>query len=260
MWTPRPRAGAAVAGLACAVLLSACGGGDAAPAASSGATADPAPPSVDPPTPSGGAGEATGTVGGPTSGLAGGLLPAEAFGAGATVTPLSRAQLEQGAALAADPGSLTITPEGCAAAVEGTQPQIEDYDEVAAQSATVGGSTTVEVLLRGKATAGAVDVLADAATNCPEARISSPQLGEAVLTFEALDVPDVGDGAAAVRYTTTLTQGGQEVSVPALVGLVRDGDRVITLLTIVTDGSQPDATAFASLLEQAFEVQAEALG
>ncbi len=35
---------------------------------------------------------------------------------------------------------------------------------------------------------------------------------------------------------------------------------MITLLTIATDGSQPDAIAFASLLEQAFEVQAEALG
>ncbi len=65
---------------------------------------------------------------------------------------------------------------------------------------------------------------------------------------------------AAVRYTTTLTQGGQEVSVPALVGLVQDGDRLITLLTIATDGSSPDVAAFTSLLEQAFEVQAEELG
>jgi hypothetical protein len=90
--------------------------------------------------------------------------------------------------------------------------------------------------------------------------VTSPELGEATLTFENLDTPDVGDAVAVMRYTTTLTQGGQEVSVPALAGLVQDGDRLITLLTIATDGSSPDAAAFTSLLEQAFEVQAEELG
>jgi len=41
---------------------------------------------------------------------------------------------------------------------------------------------------------------------------------------------------------------------------VEDGDRLITLLTIATDGSSPDAAEFTSLLQQAFEVQAEKLG
>ena len=251
MWTPRRRPGALAAGLACAALLGACSGGDESPpeASTGSSTASGSVPSSSAPPSTGAAG-----------GLAEGLLPAEAFGAGASVIPLSREQLEQGAGLAADPEGLTITPESCAAAVEGTQPQIEDYDEVAAQAATVGGVTTVEVLLQGEATEGAVEALVGAAARCPEAQISSPELGEAALTFEALDVPAVGDGAAAVRYTTTLTQGGQEVSVPALVGLVQDGDRLITLLTIATDGSQLDGAAFASLLEQSFEVQAEALG
>lgn len=242
--------GVLASGLVCAVLLGACSSGDdeGSPAASSSLTASAAESSPS---------ESEGAAGGE---LAEGLLPAEAFGDAATVIPLSRDQLEQGAGLAADPASLTITPEACAAAVEGTQPQIEDYEEVAAVSATTGGLTTVEVLLQGEATAGAVDALAAAAAGCPEAQISSPELGEATVTFAPLEVPDLGDGAAAVRYTTTLTQGGQEVSVPTLIGLVQDGDRVITLLTIATDGSQPDAAAFASLLEQAFEVQAEALG
>ena len=239
------------AGLACALLLGACSGGNGSTAGSSSSSpasseASPSPSET--------------TEAGAASPLQPGLLPAEAFGEGATVVPLSRDQLEQGAGLAADPESLTITPESCAAAVEGTQPRIDDYDEVAAVSATTGGTTTAEVLLQGEATAGAVDALAEAPTNCPEATLSSPELGEAKVTFEALEVPDLGDGAAAVRYTTTLTQGGQEVSIPTLVGVVQDGDRAITLLTIATDGSQPDAVAFASLLEQAFEVQAEALG
>jgi hypothetical protein len=250
MWTSRLRPGVlASTGLVCAVLLGACSGDDgsssAASSSSSAASSSPSEPAEESQ---------------PAGDLAAGLLPAEAFGEQATVIPLSRAQLEQGAGLAADPESLTITPEGCAAAVEGTQPQIEDYDDVAAQSVTMGGVTTVEVLLRGDATAGSVEALAEATTNCPEAQISSPELGEASLTFEAIDVPDLGDGTAAVRYTTTVTQGGQEVSIPALVGLVQDGDRAVTLLTIATDGSQPDATAFAALLEQAYLAQAEALG
>ena len=247
----RRRVGVLASGLLTAVLLGACSGDEedaSAPAPSSSAD-----PSAAESSPSESADAGSGD-------LAEGLLPAEAFGDAATVIPLTRDQLQQGAGLAADPAGLTITPEPCAAAVEGTQPQIEDYDEVAALSATAGGLTTVEVLLQGEATAGAVDGLADAAANCPEAQISSPELGEATVTFAALEVPDLGDGATAVRYTTTLTQGGQEVSVPALIGLVQDGDRVLTLLTIATDGSEPDAAAFASLLEQAFEVQAEALG
>ena len=250
MSTAPRRTGVLVTGLSCAaVLLSACGGGE--PAAESETSSAPPTPATE---------SAEDAQEAPAGGLAEGLLPPEAFGPEAAVIPLSRDQLEQGAGLAADPASLEITPENCAAAVAGTQPQIEDFEDVAAQSATVGGATTVEVLLQGEATAGAVEGLAAAATTCPEAVIASPELGEARVTFENLDVADLGDGSAAIRYTTTLTQGGQEVSIPALVGLVQDGDRVITLLTIGTDGSQPDAAAFAALLEQAFQVQAEALG
>jgi hypothetical protein len=247
----RSRPARLVAGAACALLLTACSGGDDDSGEAAGTSA-----SSEAPTSSSAPAEPTGE----TSELAAGLLPDEAFGEGATVIPLTREQLRQGAGLAADPESLDIEPESCAAAVSGTQPQIDDYDDVAAVSATVGATTTVEVLLQGKATTGSVAALSDAAQNCPEARITSPELGEATLTFENLDVPDLGDGVAAVRYTTTVTQGGQEVTVPALVGLVEDGDRVVTLLTIATDGSDPDAAAFTSMLEQAFEVQAEELG
>jgi ferredoxin len=250
--TPRPaRSGRLLAGVSCAVLLTACGGGDTAEEAVTSSASSASKTTVSP---------APESASGQGGGLARGLLPAEAFGENATVIALSREQLEQGAGLAADPESLDISPESCAAAVSSTQPQIDDYDDVAAQSATVGATTTVEVLLQGEATEGSVEQLAEAAASCPEAQISSPELGEATLQFEALDAPDLGDGVAVVRYTTTLTQGGQEVSVPALVGLVQDADRVVTLLTIATDGSSPDAAQFTSLLEQAFEVQAEAFG
>ena len=251
--TPRPAStGRFLAGVSCVVLLTACGGGDGDQEEAAGSSTAPASTTSASPAPESTSGEG--------SALSAGLLPAEAFGEDATVIELTRQQLEQSAGLAADPESLDISPESCADAVTSTQPRIDDYDDVAAQSVTVGATTTVEVLLQGEATEGAVAQLAEAAAGCPEAQISSPELGEATLQFEELDSPDLGDGAAVVRYTTTLTQGGQEVSVPALVGLAQDGDRVITLLTIATDGSSPDAAGFTALLEQAFEVQAEALG
>jgi ferredoxin len=243
-----PRA-ALAGGISCAVLLTACGGDEPTEDAA-GSSSAPASNSSSAPAES--SDEATG--------LAAGLLPAEAFGEQATVIPLSREQLRQSAGLAADPADLTVSPEGCADVLSSTQPPIDDYEDAAAQSATVGATTTVEVLLEGEVTSDAVTTLARAAESCPEAQISSPELGDATLTFETLDAPATGDAVAAVQYTTTLTQGGQEVSVPALVGLVQDGDRLITLLTIATDGSNPDATAFTSLLQQAFEVQAEELG
>ena len=244
----RTRSAAGAAGLCGVALLTACSGTDdtageptasSAPASTSSAPAEP-----------------TDEAGG----LAAGLLPADAFGKQAKVVALSREELRQSAGLAADPASLDVSPEACADILSATQPPIDDYEDVAAQSATVGATTTVEVLLQGAGTGGAVTTLTEAVESCPEAQISSPELGDATLTFETLEAPAVGDAGAAVRYTTTLTQGGQEVSVPALVGVVQDGDRVITLLTIATDGSSPDAAAFTSLLQQAFEVQADQLG
>lgn len=249
---PAPRT-TSLAALCCAALLTACGSGEGSEAAG-GATGSSSSGSSSAAAPS------PSTAAADQSALVPGLLPAEAFGEEATVVPIDREQLELGAGLAAEPESLDVSPESCADAVASTQPQIADYEDVAAQTAQIEGTTTVELLLQGAATEGSVQQLLDAAAACPEARISSPELGEATLVFETLDVPDLGDGAAAVRYTTTLSQGGQEVSVPALVGLVIDGDRQVTLLTIAADGSSPDVAEFTSLLQRAFESQAEALG
>jgi hypothetical protein len=253
---PSPRAAlrtphsALAAGVCCVVLLTGCGGGSETTGESAASSSAPSSTSSSAP--------AEPTEEG--SRLTAGLLPAEAFGEGATLVPLSRDQLRQSAGLAADPADLDVSPESCIEVLTSTQPPVDEYEDVAAQGATVGATTTVEVLLEGAVTSRAVASLAQAVESCPEAMVSSPELGEATLTFESLDAPAIGDAVAAVRYTTTLTPGGQEVSVPALVGLVQDGDRLITLLTIATDGSSPDVAAFTSLLEQAFEVQAEELG
>lgn len=251
MLTPARVRAVLATGLASAALLTACSGDDGSDAASSSsaaessATEEPAPDLA--------------------PDLASGLLPADAFGPEATVVAVTAEQLEQGAGLAASGAEgLQITPAECATAVEGTQPQFEDFGDVAAQSATTGTATTVEVLVRGGPIEDSVALLAEAATRCPQAQITSPQIGQATITFETLPVPDLGDGAAVLRYTTAVTlPDGSSVMVPALIGAVEDGDRLLMLISLETGGlaaaAPADPAAFTALLEQAYETQAAAL-
>jgi hypothetical protein len=191
--------------------------------------------------------------------LTAGLLPADAFGADATVAPLSEEELAAGAALAADTEGLTITPESCAAAVQDSQPGLEDFDDFAAQSAQSASSIVVQLLTSGGSVEDPVGDLASAAETCPEATITSPEIGTATVSFTAVDVPDLGDGSAAVSYTTTVTgPDGTAISIPALVGIVADGDRLLTL-TSTSLGGTVDEASFGPLLQQAYEYQADAL-
>ncbi|RBY97884.1 hypothetical protein DQ237_03000 [Blastococcus sp. TF02-8] len=235
-----------VAGLAGVTLLSGCGGDDGSDGAAASSSAAPASETEAPD-------------------LASGLLPAEAFGPGATVVAVSPEQLAQGAGLAAGTEDADIQPESCRAAVEGTQPDLEDFDDVAAVSATSGGTATVEMLIRGGPLEDAVEQLGQAAERCPQAQVTLPELGQASISFETLPVDELGDGSALVRYTTVVTgPDGMQVSVPTVIGAVEDGDRLLVLLTIVADPTQAgagiDQTAFADLLRKAFDTQADALG
>lgn len=237
------------AGLTCAAVLTACGGDDEASEASSASGSKEA---------------AASSERAKDPDLASGLLTAEAFGPEAVVAAVSPEQLEEGAGMAARFGDVQITPESCAGAVEGTQPDLADFDDIAAVSATVGTTVTVEMLTRGGPVEGAVDELASAVERCPQAQISSPEIGEATVTFEELPVADLGDGSAALRYTTVVAlPDGTQASVPALIGAVQDGDRLVILTTLSVDptgaGAELDTAAFASLLEQAYDTQADAL-
>ncbi|MGY1849491.1 hypothetical protein [Blastococcus sp. SYSU DS1021] len=243
------RPGALLAGAAAVVLLTGCGGGDAsdrtAAAASSAAEASAAQATEAPD-------------------LASGLLPADAFGPDATVVAVSPEQLRLGAGIAAAAPDVQITPDSCRAAVDGTQPDLAAFEDVAAQSATTGSATTVQMLVRGGPLDGAVAQMADAAERCPEAQLASPQIGEAAVSFENLPVADLGDGSALVRYTTAITApDGSRVTVPTLIGAVEDDDRLLLLVSLDTGlaGATPaDPAPFAELLQQAYETQADALG
>ncbi|MGY1836081.1 hypothetical protein ACI79P_13315 [Blastococcus sp. SYSU DS0510] len=243
--------GVLVAGPAAALLLAGCGGdaSDRTAAAASSASSAAAASSA----------QAT-----RAPDLASGLLPADAFGPGATVLALSPEQLRVGSGIVGSGADVIITPESCRAAVDGTQPALDAFDDVAAQSATTGSTTTVQMLVRGGPVGEAVEQLAGAAERCPEARLTSPRLGEATITFEELPVAELGDGSALLRYTTTIAApDGTRVTVPTLVAAVEDDDRALVLLSVDTGlGGAPagDPAAFAELLEQAYEVQADALG
>ncbi|MGY1781746.1 hypothetical protein [Geodermatophilus sp. SYSU D01036] len=237
---------AATAGLLAVPLLAACGGEDVRGAASPASTAASG---SSPTSPSSG------------TDLAPGLLPAEAFGAGAQVTPLTEAQLEQGAAAAGGtPEDLQVTPPECEPAVQGTQPSFDEYDDVAAQVAVAGTVTTVQALASGGPAEDALAGFGQQLDQCREVQVSAPEIGTVTIAFAELDVPDLGDGSAGVTYTTTVTgPDGQQLTVPALVGVVQDGERVVVLLTTDTSGGRPDPAAFTALLEQAYETQADAL-
>jgi hypothetical protein len=252
MTTRRVR-GLLAAGLASTALLTACAGNGGSDAAASSSSASGSSTPEETPAPD----------------LASGLLQADAFGPDATVTAVSPEQLKQGAGIAAaGADGLEITPAECGAVVEGTQPKFDDFGDVAAQTASVGSAATVEVLLRGGPTKDAVRQLSEAAQRCPQARVTSPEIGQATVAFENLPVDDLGDGAALLRYTTTVSlPDGTQATVPALIGAVQDGDRLLILMNLDAGGVVPgtsaaaplDPAAFVDLLEQAHEAQAEAL-
>jgi hypothetical protein len=194
--------------------------------------------------------------------LSAGLLPAEAFGPGAQVTPVTADQLASQQSQLGGLGGLTdltISPESCAPAVKSVQPGLDDLDGLGAQTVTVGSAATVEILAAGAGIAEGVDQLASTPQTCPQATISAQQIGTADVTFTALDVPDLGDGAAGLTMTLSLTgPGGQPVSVPVMLGMVKDGDRLVSLTATDPTGAG-DPVAFAALLQQAYQHQADAL-
>jgi outer membrane murein-binding lipoprotein Lpp len=249
----RRQLGLLAAALVGAVSLAGCASdveGQAAPASSSASSSDA----------SSSASESSGALD-DVADLSAGLLPAEAFGPGAQATPITADQIEQGQSTLGGlvGGDVTITPESCAPAVKQVQPGLEDLAGLGAQTVTVGSRIVAEVLLAGAGVGAGVEQLSSAAAACPQATISSPSIGEAQIVFTALEVPDLGDGSAGVTMTVTAPgPTGQPTTVPLLLGMARDGDRLVSL-TATDETGVVDPVAFAALLQQAFEHQADAL-
>jgi len=236
------------AGLLGAAALAGCSSeieGHASPS-----TTDPAPSS---------AGESPGALDDDVADLSAGLLPAEAFGTGARATPITADQLEQQSQLGLGLGDVTITPESCAPVVEQVQPGLEDVVGLGAQTVTTGTGAVVEILAEGAGFTDGVEQLASTVETCPQATITAPQIGTATVVFTALDVPEVGDGAAGLTMTMTLPgPDGQPLTVPLLLAMAADGDRLVSLTATDATGAS-DPAGFAALLQQAYDHQAAAL-
>lgn len=255
MRSHRP-AGLLAAGLLSAAALVGCGSeveGEASPSSESAGSS------------SAGASAAESSEAGQVEDLSAGLLPADAFGPGVDVTALTAeqvfAQQDQLGGGLGGMDDVVVTPGSCGPTVKGVQPGLDDIEGLAAQTATDAetGVTTVEILASGAAVAGSVEQLTTGIRDCPEASITSPETGTATVTFAPLEVPDLGDGSAAVTMTVEVPgPGGAPLVVPVLLGMVQDGDRLVSLTTTDPFGSA-DPVAFGQLLQQAFDHQADAL-
>jgi hypothetical protein len=193
--------------------------------------------------------------------LSAGLLPADAFGPGTQVTPMSADQVEQQQTQFGGLGlrDVTITPESCAPGLKSIQPGLDAVEGLGALTATVGTTSTVEILASGAAIAAGVEDLGRAAESCPRATLTSPGMGTAEVSFATVDVPPLGDGSAGISMTLSVPgPDGQPIALPLLVGMARDGDRLVSLTQIDVTGAA-DPAAFAALLQHAFEQQADTL-
>jgi hypothetical protein len=193
--------------------------------------------------------------------LSAGLLPAEAFGPGAQVTPITADQVAQQSTQLGGLGlqDVTIEPEACAPGLKSIQPGLDAVEGLGALTATAGTTSTVEVLASGKGIAAGVEDLGSAAARCPRATLTAPDLGTADVTFAAVDVPPLGDASAGLSMTLAIPgPDGQPIALPLLVGMARDGDRLVSLTQIDVTGAT-DPAAFAALLQHAFEQQADTL-
>ncbi|WP_157519066.1 hypothetical protein [Modestobacter sp. Leaf380] len=195
--------------------------------------------------------------------LADGLLPAEEFAPDAEVTPVTADQLSAalGAAGEHDPGAVTVTPDTCVTALEAARAALgdpADVQDAAGQVARSGFTASAELLTVGGPGDAVVSTLTDAVAACPTATVSTP-MGDAVITFGTVTAPALGDAAAVVPVTATVTrQGGMQIGGSALLGVVQDGDRLLTLVAGAV-ATAPDAAAFDELLAAAAQHAADTL-
>jgi hypothetical protein len=262
-------------GAAAATLVTGCAGsgGSGTTASGSSSVSSSVSPSVSPSVSSSVSSSASGPQESP---LARGLLAPSAFGSSATVVSLTLQQFQQATSgKLGTAGGVTVDPPRCAGALRSTQTDPSRVKDLVAEAATTRGSdrgtVTVEAIATGALVDGAVDELNSAVQSCPEVTVRSGQLGRATVKFSKIDVSKIAEKAAAVQFTTTVTPPGHDaVTVPAVIGAVQDGDRLVLLLDAAasngaasssgTSAAPPDTAAFTSLLRKAYETERNALG
>jgi hypothetical protein len=249
---PRRVPGVLLAAVAVTGLVAGCGGGSAGTGGGSAAASGSIHPA------------ASTSPDSAESALAKGLLPAAAFGPQTTVAGLDLGTLAQKAGANGGPmaalSGVSITPPECATALQALVPAVVGVRDAAAQTATGQGTTTLEALVSGGPAATGVATLKQLLGSCASVQVTSPKLGQASVTVAEVPVGELGDAAAGVRVTATATPAGRAaMTVPALAGVVQDGDRLLLLGTVGTDGTAPDEAAFTALLQKAVATEHAAL-
>jgi hypothetical protein len=201
------------------------------------------------------------------SDLAAGLLPAEAFGEGTEVDSLPLDHLDHwGHHWWRDEGD--VTPPECGTALEQAASQFSGVTDAAGQVARTEGVRTIEVLAVPDAPGNAVEQFAAVVGACDSVSFSERHDHADMTGQVSIDeLPGMPEGMAGVSVTFSGDYPGGSWSATALAGVAQDGDRVLALVQMShdhgdmesPDGEPLDPAAFIALLEQAYDVQADAL-
>jgi hypothetical protein len=209
---------------------------------------------------------------GSSSDLAAGLLPADAFGAGADVEVFPF----DGAPYLDDwdhwgPGHWghddeSGTPTACETAMDQAADRFGDVEDAAGQVARADGVRTFEVLAVPAVPAepGAVVKEFQAVIGACDAASFSEEHGDddhGDVQVSIDELSGLPDGMAGVSLTFSGTYDDGSWSATSLFGVAQDGDRVLALAQMSWDDDDTtlDPAAFTALLQQAYDVQAKAL-
>jgi hypothetical protein len=190
--------------------------------------------------------------------LAAGLLPAEAFGPEANVVTVDVRQLSTGASGGLPQGA-TVTPLECGQGLGATTVSPEDFGVVVAQSATSPDGVTVEVLAESGQVGDAAPAFDELVERCPRVTVDAPDGTSVTVDFAAFDVPDLGDASDGLRFTTAVSASdGTQLTVPSLLAVATEGQRLVFLQRTGADSAPLDEAAFTDLFEQAVRAAQDA--
>jgi hypothetical protein len=83
---------------------------------------------------------------------------------------------------------------------------------------------------------------------------TAPDGTSVTVDFAAFEVPDLGDGSDGLRFTTAVSApDGTQITVPSLLAVASDGQRLVILQRTGADSDPLDEAAFTDLFEQAFQ-------